>query len=251
MEFGSTPSACAVAKIRNGDIRLTVAEASDVNLLREHSEAWLPAFSSLLKLHSPSYAIVMHRVPTDFEVGKGVFTEDDDSWENDIRELGEANEIESGTLVRVHWIGRRSSEQVRKTKKFLSLVLHFNDPSVANYFLANRLALHGHLHRTEKYCSQPLQCFNCHRFGHIAAQCKRSAVCGTCASDHPTSNCHCTNKTPCRTNSTGCPHIVLKCALRGCGGAHRSTDPACPVRQSILRRIAAEHHAMGPLFPEE
>ncbi|KAJ7204926.1 hypothetical protein B0H12DRAFT_1004539, partial [Mycena haematopus] len=174
MEFDSTPSARAVAKFRNGDVRLTLARVSDVTLLQEHSDVWLPAFSSLLKLHSPSYAIVMHRVPTDFEVGNGVFVEDDDSWENDIRELVQANEIDSESLVQVHWIGRQSSEQVRKTKKFSSLVLHFSDPSVANYFLTTRLALHGHLHRTEKYCPQPLQCFNCHRFGHIAAQCKHS-----------------------------------------------------------------------------
>ncbi|KAJ7616900.1 hypothetical protein DFH06DRAFT_910399, partial [Mycena polygramma] len=174
MELDSTPSARAVAKFRNGDIRLTLARVSDVNLLRENSDDWLPAFSSLLQLRSPSYAIVMHRVPTDFDVGSGVFVDDEDSWENDIRELVQANKIDPEYLVHVHWIGRRSSEQVWKTKKFSSLVLHFSEPSVANYFLVNRLALHGHLHRIEKYCPQPLQCFNCYRFGHIAAQCKRS-----------------------------------------------------------------------------
>lgn len=103
-----------------------------------------------------------------------------------------------------------------------SVVLHFTSASEANRCLVDKIALHGHLHHTEKYRPQPLQCFNCYRFSHIASQCKRPAICGTCASDHPTSECHCPSKTPCKSYAK-CTHLMFKCALRG--GPHRATDP--------------------------
>ncbi|KAJ7851410.1 hypothetical protein B0H14DRAFT_2355291, partial [Mycena olivaceomarginata] len=128
-------------------------------------------------------------------------------------------------------------------------VVHFRNAEAANRAITFGLALGGHLHRTKKYSSQPIQCFNCYSFAHIASQCKRPAVCGTCASAHPTPDCPCPNPKPCNANAK-CPHLVIKCALRNCGGSHRATDPACPVRQSILRHIAVDHAATDPLFPD-
>ncbi|KAJ7660165.1 hypothetical protein DFH06DRAFT_931812, partial [Mycena polygramma] len=137
-----------------------------------------------------TFPVVMHRVSTDFNVGNGLPASDDE-WENDIAELVEANgsHMHIEDLARVHWIGRRTGDDLRKAKKHSSLVLHFTNVDAANKSMLRRLALHGHLHRTEKYCPQPLWCFNCHCFGHIASQCKRPAICGICASDHTTADC--------------------------------------------------------------
>ncbi|KAJ6608904.1 hypothetical protein B0H10DRAFT_1651915, partial [Mycena sp. CBHHK59/15] len=175
-EVDAVPSARAVAKYRNSDIRLTVQSSAEVDYLRRHTDSWLPAFSSQLELRSPTFAVVMHRVPTDFEIGTTVYDFDTDRWENDVNELADANagHLEADYLARVHWIGRKSSDQVRKLKKHSSLVLHFTSARAANQCIVNKLALHGHLHHTEKYRPQPLQCFHCYRFGHIASQCKHS-----------------------------------------------------------------------------
>ncbi|KAJ6623330.1 hypothetical protein B0H10DRAFT_1725190, partial [Mycena sp. CBHHK59/15] len=172
-EVDAVPSARAVAKYRKGDIRLTVQSSAEVDYLRRNTDSWLPAFSSQLELRSPTFAVVMHRVPTDFEIGTGVYDFDTDRWENDVNELADANagHLEADYLARAHWIGRKSSDQVRKLKKHSSLVLHFTSARAANQCIVNKLALHGHLHRTEKYRPQPLQCFHCYRFGHIASQC--------------------------------------------------------------------------------
>ncbi|KAJ7870530.1 hypothetical protein B0H13DRAFT_2552603, partial [Mycena leptocephala] len=75
---------------------------------------------------------------------------------------------------------RQTGEDLQKAKQHSSLVLHFTSAESANRCIMHKLALRGHLHRTEKYCPRPLQCFNCYRFGHIASQCKHPAICGTC-----------------------------------------------------------------------
>ncbi|KAK6981219.1 hypothetical protein R3P38DRAFT_2578646, partial [Favolaschia claudopus] len=98
-----------------------------------------------------------------------------------------------------------------------------------------------------KYRPRPSQCFQCFRFGHIASQCHSKAVCGTCAGPHPTSECRCPNAKPCKSGKQ-CPHIVPRCALRGCGGKHSATAAECPVRQILFRRIEDELSASGSFF---
>ncbi|KAJ7807066.1 hypothetical protein B0H14DRAFT_2381521 [Mycena olivaceomarginata] len=93
--------------------------------------------------------------------------------------------MQSWDVARVQWIGRRSVDELRTAKRHSSLVIHFRNAEAANRAITFGLALGGHLHRTEKYSAQPVQCFNCCSFGHIVTQCKRPAVCGTCASAHP------------------------------------------------------------------
>ncbi|KAJ7436602.1 hypothetical protein B0H11DRAFT_1649185, partial [Mycena galericulata] len=173
-EYDQVPFVRATAKYRNGDIRLTFHSSWAADFLREEADHWLPAFSSLLQLCTPTFPVIMHRVSTDFNVGSGVFN-DEHGWENDIADLVRSNEthMRVGDLARVHWVGRRTVDDLRKSKQHSSLVLHFTSAESANKCITHRLALHGHLHRTEKYCPQPLQCFNCYYLGHIASQCKR------------------------------------------------------------------------------
>ncbi|KAK7013521.1 hypothetical protein R3P38DRAFT_3576044 [Favolaschia claudopus] len=73
------------------------------------------------------------------------------------------------------------------------------------------------------------------------------AVCGTCAGPHPTSECRCPNAKPCKSGKQ-CPHIVPRCALRGCGGKHSATAAECRVRQILFRRIEDELSASGSFF---
>ncbi|KAJ7504023.1 hypothetical protein B0H11DRAFT_1640362, partial [Mycena galericulata] len=173
-EYDQVPFVRAAAKYRNGDLRLTFQSSWAANFLRDDADYWLPAFSSLLQLRTPTFPVIMHRVSTGFNVGSGV-SDGEHGWENDIAELVRSNEtyMHVGELARVHWVGRRTDDDLRKAKQHSSLVLHFTSAEAANKCITHRLALHGHLHRTEKYCPQPPQCFNCYSLGHIASQCKR------------------------------------------------------------------------------
>ncbi|KAL1684924.1 hypothetical protein GGG16DRAFT_67344, partial [Schizophyllum commune] len=101
--------------------------------------------------------------------------------------------------------------------------------------------------RTEKYRSRPIQCYNCFQFGHMAAQCHRPTVCGTCAGPHR-APCPCPNPTPCKDRAK-CTHTMKRCcAVRGCGAAHAATSPDCPVKQALFAQVAHAHAATGPYF---
>lgn len=56
---------CTVSKRCDGDICLTLHDPGRVQTLQGYMEDWLPIFSSLLCIHEPSYAIIIH-VPTSF-----------------------------------------------------------------------------------------------------------------------------------------------------------------------------------------
>lgn len=62
---------------------------------------------------------------------------------------------------------------------------------------------------------KPTQCFNCGRFGHVGASCKRDQQCLKCSGKHDTSAC--------------ADDSVQKCI--NCGKAHSARDHICAVKQ--------------------
>ncbi|KAJ7851409.1 hypothetical protein B0H14DRAFT_3661284 [Mycena olivaceomarginata] len=120
-EYVEMPLVRAVAKYRNGDIRLTFHSAWAASLLTSEADHWLPVFSSLLQLRAPTFPVVMHRVSTSFELGTGLPNGDDNSErDNNIVELVDANKMRSWDVARVQWISRRPVDELRTAKRHSS-----------------------------------------------------------------------------------------------------------------------------------
>ena len=68
-------------------------------------------------------------------------------------------------------------------------------------------------YRVSPYVRAPLQCYNCQRMGHTAANCKSLTRCMLCGSNHKKQDCTMEDST------------LYKCA--NCQGNHRSNDPVC------------------------
>ena len=220
----------AVAKHRNGNIRLVLSNSDALEHLQANLDQWIPAFSTLLSAQQLAYAIVVHRVPTTFNPdvnGPDVecLIKENDAWI-----------YQDNPFTRTHWISRRPPDQLRAMKAHSSLVLHCISAEQADALMKGRIAIEGTLHHTEKYRPHPPQCYNCFRFGHIAALCKHAAACGICAGTHRTSECLCPSQPPCKDTSQ-CTHIARKCATPRCSGAHRATDHSCPVRQALPQQV--------------
>jgi hypothetical protein len=49
-------------------------------------------------------------------------------------------------------------------------------------------------HRVEIYIPEPIRCFNCQRFGHLAKLCSAEPRCSRCAGNHPIQQCKVINK---------------------------------------------------------
>ncbi|KAJ3002263.1 hypothetical protein NUW54_g5942 [Trametes sanguinea] len=58
------PHVQAVAKLRNGNIRLMWRDQGECNTARLNEEVWLPRLSDQLEVLWPSYRVVVHGVPT-------------------------------------------------------------------------------------------------------------------------------------------------------------------------------------------
>ncbi|KAI0702131.1 hypothetical protein C8Q76DRAFT_802420 [Earliella scabrosa] len=161
----------AVTKLRNGNLRVTMQSSQDIETIWETWETWMPFLSDKLEPLMPEYKVVVHGVPTTYDPNSG-FT----SLTEAIYTVNA--HLPHGSIANVRWMSNRSSEELRKTKSHSSLVLGFESAADANSAIRNRIALDGRILRTQKFHSFPTQCYNCHRFGHLARQCKRPAACG-------------------------------------------------------------------------
>ena len=76
------------------------------------------------------------------------------------------------------------------------------------------------------YIPNPLRCFNCQKFGHGQAKCRRAAVCARCGKGgHSDKDC---SSSPC------CPN---------CRGEHTAFSKECPtwLQEKAIQRYKAEH----------
>lgn len=98
-----------------------------------------------------------------------------------------------------------------------SVILDFpgqSIPSTVYFFQAVRTV--------QVYITKPMLCYKCHRFGHIAKQCKsRLAFCGHCTLNHDTREC------PKRKDEPLCVN---------CEGAHSPRSLQCPVMQKKFQK---------------
>ena len=101
----------------------------------------------------------------------------------DLREVEEANSIDTDDIVKARWIKPVARRKPSQTCGHL--IVSFRLPQLANDSLAYGLFI-GHKKVYAEKCKQePLRCLKCHGWGHMAANCGASMdVCGTCALQH-------------------------------------------------------------------
>ncbi|KAG2746339.1 hypothetical protein P692DRAFT_201688899, partial [Suillus brevipes Sb2] len=111
----------------------------------------------------------------------------------------------------------RSSEQ-RKAFALLQVA----DAYTANGLLRDGLCIEQERIAVRKDKKEPIRCAKCQNYGHIARNCSAPAdICGTCAGQHPTSQCNAYRTTRCANcridNHTSwsrkCPEFIRRCDL--------------------------------------
>ena len=231
----------AVAKLRNGNIRLLWHNQWEQEYAKMNCETWLSNLSDQLEVFDSSYRVVVHGVPL------STFTLDSELGRNealtalvcDNEYIGKAEYAEDH-LSGIQWMSRRVQPP---SKTHSSLIVCFREPQLANLAIEHGVAIEGRLLRAQRFHSLPTQCYNCHRFGHVARYCKSPSKCGRCASAHATSACSCPSEHAC-DNMSQCNQP--KCAL--CRGAHYATARDCPVRANVFARCLSGHQTFGRYF---
>lgn len=128
--------------------------------------------------------------------------------------------------IKVHkmrWLGNVSVD-----KEYRSIVVYLDRREDVDQLLAKMTVTmaNGECAYTRPFVigRQPARCYRCHLYGHLHYRCRAPApVCGQCA-------------LPGHSAST-CTSASFKCAPCGGKGAHKATDPGCPVYRRELAKL--------------
>ena len=128
--------------------------------------------------------------------------------------------------VKVHkmrWLGSVSVD-----KEYRSVVVYLDAKEEVDKLLTGSTVTmaNGECAYTRPFVvgRQPAQCYRCHLYGHLHYRCRApTPICGQCAlPGHSASVC---------TSTT------FKCAPCGGKGAHKATDPGCPIYRRELAKL--------------
>ena len=204
-------------------------------MLIETIDEWLPKLSEWLQYIHKTYPILIHGVPTSFNMLR-------DGSDINLGLIEDNSEIitRSSALRNVKFLGPNGGQVPQKTHGLL--VLYFTDPVIVNACIDRQVMLHGGLLPAVKFVSHPPRCFKCHHTGHIVCYCKARRKCGMCAGDHDTRNCAISR----RDGPTDQPALP-KCAV--CSGPHTVSDTGCPAHRAAIDKHRAEVAEAGPFYP--
>jgi cellular nucleic acid-binding protein len=217
-------------------IRLQFETEDQANIIRALSKTkdtiWNAAFKGL-KLHEPTFGIVVH--------GVSIANLDPKLMSDPaiIKDLEKQNTIVPGTITSITPLLRRNQNDSAsidpdKFKRHYSIVICTNNQHAANKCITHGFYIdHAH-HTTERFAPQyqRTQCYKCYEHGHQATSCKRSQPrCGKCGEDHSTQDC---------TNSiTHCFH---------CHGSHEAWHSQCPANITEKKRLEGQKGHSPRLF---
>jgi hypothetical protein len=219
----------AARVLPSGDVAMLVDSASGAELLRRHT-GWVSFFGREAKVQKPSWGVVVHGLPV------RAFKLTPDSRAGLASEMQRQNAMSWGgkaEILNLDWLTRP-----RDNQREASVVIEFDNPAVANQAIDAGLIWNHEIHTVVFFCrdGRVKLCRKCQKTGHIQSHCpSKEFICGHCAKPHPTWECG---------SERGVP-ITTKCA--NCGGAHRPTNPACPIKQEA-RKVADQIRAQCPPY---
>lgn len=111
--------------------------------------------------------------------------------------------IKGGMILAVkRLLAKRDGERVESK----SLLLEFKEQQLPERVMMGFMSFY-----VREFVPPPTRCFNCRRYGHVAAVCKRSQRCGKCGGNHEYGQCE--------------EGVERKCC--NCGGDHTAAYGGC------------------------
>jgi hypothetical protein len=226
----------ASRQLKSGDLRFTVRDAKEAEILRTHREIWPKGLCKTAFVHMPTWGVIVHDVnvrslginkasePLPQErVAKDLIAANSHNW-------GEAE------IAKVSWLRIPSG-------KSGSLIVEFTSPVPANVAIDKGVLWDCDSLTAVLYdrAARVRQCFNCQQYRHIGTTCANTVKCVYCAEGHQSRDC------PQKESST----LENKCA--NCEGAHAAWSTECAARQREVEKVAElsrhrgrYHHVPAP-----
>ena len=225
-------SICSAHQLRSGDYQLETIYAEDVSLLAKGKQ-WPKLFGAAATVLQDTFGIIMASVQVETMDLRDLKARDKVKVT-----LGACNVALLGTtevedIAHINWL-----KPLPKGKSFSSVVVAFRSPKVANLALKRGLNWEGKTHSCDRYIpnSSIRQCYTCHGFGYIRAQCTSAKKCEKCARPGH-------DKEKCESKVSQCAN----CKEEG----HNSWAASCPMQKKEHKKIAENLLKKKTLFPEQ
>ena len=192
-----------VSRTRDGSLLLLLSTKEAASWLRKPEIGYklVDKFAIGARIRDRAYNILVRWIPTTFEPNS-----------KHLREIEEVNNLLEHSIQKARWIKpviRRRAGQARAHAIFT-----MNTADEANKIIRSGIDICGVRVKAERTKQEPMQCLKCRGWEHKAQDCKAEMdTCGTCGSNHRTSDCKSKDKLYCASCKTE---------------SHASWDRACP-----------------------
>lgn len=213
----------AINKIGENTLRLQFQTTEEATAVRKTDINWNTAYPGV-QIHKPQYGIVVHRIEVEA-------INLDENHDETIREWESINEEKKIKISRITTLRRQDKH---KPAAHQSLIIFTEKQDAANNCIELGFVINHRRHKVDKYAPHlhVKQCYNCHNFGHIAAQCKKKSKCGKCGEGgHRVADCKAEH-----------PHCI------NCKENHEAWNITCPARNEEGRRLKQLRIEAPPQF---
>jgi hypothetical protein len=214
--------ATIVRSLTNLSLVITTMDNYSSSFLLEHQDLW-DKFIPHTSIHQDLAwtKLIVHTVPTrPFLVDKG---------ENLIKSEIETFNPHLRLMRNPRWL---SSEEARNQKTHSSILIHLENPDMAQKAIRSRIVLAGVICRTQTFMPKDTQCDKCQGFGHRRSYCRNQTRCRICAKNHEDLDHKCQI---CQVSNQECPHSQAICA--NCGQNHKADDKKCQEWEKVKPRF--------------
>ncbi|KAF5386185.1 hypothetical protein D9615_002532 [Tricholomella constricta] len=227
VDITSKHSICAARRLVNGGILLEANTEAAAKWINDNASDFSNGLSTGAMLQRRMFNMIARFVSVEFDP---LLADHRDS-------VLEMNRIPLGAIASMKWI--KPKERRSPGQKSAHFAIHLYDQSVANELAVRGLFILGERISGEKDHKEPLRCFKCQDWDHLANTCHRSvAYCGRCGEDGHSAR-------DCNSEQVYC----IPCGRRG----HISGDRRyCPIYKKKRDELNARmpENAM-PYFPTE
>lgn len=197
-------------KLDNGGILLEASTEEAAGWITQNAEAFAKEFDEGASIKRRTYTIIARFVLMNF---------DPTSFAEHI-ELMETNNIPLEAIADMSWI--KNPDLQAAGQKVAHLRIRFYDYDIANQLSVNGIYIH-HEHITiERDKREPLRCYNCQGWDHLAATCVRAEYCGRCGAQHAT---------------RGCTSDKIYCTPCGTTGHVSGDRRSCPIFKRKMKEL--------------
>ncbi|KAF5380418.1 hypothetical protein D9615_004726 [Tricholomella constricta] len=218
---------CAVKRLNNGEILMEANDETAATWVKDNADQFTEALGHGATIQRRTFNMIARFVSVDFDPTSAI----------QHMALTERNRIPQESIASIRWI--KPIERHSPGQRTAHLLIKLYDQRAANDLAVRGLYILGERISVEKDRKEPIRCYKCHDWDHVAATCVKSrSFCGRCGdTEHATTDC------------TSHELYCLPCGRKGHVSGDRRHCPTFKAKRDEMNARMPENSM--PYFPTE